>query len=642
MRVHFSASWIFQGWIGPLLVTIYSQGALSKPTCTHQQYLKDRRCCTKCGPGFYLFSECTGSIDTKCLPCGSNEYQPDWTNETKCLPQKFCDEGKGFKGERPDNRHAAVPCPCKDGLQCSPINCEYCEKIDPCGTGFGIERESESGRKTCVPCKKGYFSPDNSKEPCQLWTNCKGLGKSEKQPGTARADSVCGPLLPGPSSSWLLVCVLSVITVLCLVILLLFCYKDKLKILSVNLRSCVQNLKRTRIQQDTLAPLYHSGGAENKMGGENCTLCETTCLIGPAHTPSETPPTCPLDTPAARVELPSNKDMEEVREEEEDEGMGSEGSGEVESEGVSTLWAGSCVCVTSVREPLEVGENEDCSQAVSPGALGTCSCGEGEGRNLEREDKKDGGRGERAKVVENLQGRSLVRSCNGSTPISTPSSFVLPRMPSCEVHLPLTQATDSAPGKGEELSGLNGSVSPTPTAEAIPTSASSSFADTSVAPVTVGDGGSNLSCRTVGSVPDQGHSWSTGGGNKLPSGGSELECSPESLQLTEQALTSGQVTGNNNTTFISNGQVMNFSADVIVVYVSQTSLGQEGEGPDDAFGSPVQEQANERAPPFQSSAFSKSSDHSPPPSPGNSFTHNPLRQDDNIPVQEMPDEREVR
>ena len=41
---------------------------------------------------------------------------------------------------------------------------------------------------------------------------------------------------------------------------------------------------------------------------------------------------------------------------------------------------------------------------------------------------------------------------------------------------------------------------------------------------------------------------------------------------------SGQVTGNHNTTFISNGQVMNFSGDVIVVYVSQSSVGEEEGG----------------------------------------------------------------
>lgn len=53
----------------------------------------------------------------------------------------------------------------------------------------------------------------------------------------------------------------------------------------------------------------------------------------------------------------------------------------------------------------------------------------------------------------------------------------------------------------------------------------------------------------------------------------------------------GQVSGNHNTTFISSGQVMNFSGDVIVVYVGQTSLGGDGAEQDATFGSPVQEEA---------------------------------------------------
>ncbi|XP_071026360.1 tumor necrosis factor receptor superfamily member 11A [Oncorhynchus clarkii lewisi] len=661
MRVHFPTSWIFQGWVTHLVLNLCAQRALSRPTCTQQQYLKDKRCCRRCEPGSYVFAECSGYSDTKCRQCGRDEYQPDWTNETKCLPQKFCDTGKGFNRERPSNPQAAVPCQCQPGLECSPINCEFCEKIPTCGPGYGLETDTEAGRRTCVACKRGYFSPNTSIEPCRQWTNCKGLGKSDKKTGSDQTDAVCGPHLSGSStSSWVLVCILSVITVLCLLILLLFCYKDKLKLLSVNLRLCVQNLKRTRIQQETLAPLYHSGGEGGGVGGQNCTLCEKTCLIVLADTPSETLHTCPTAIPGDRVKLPPIKEMKEERREEEDEGMGSEGSGEAEevseeavceegvSEGVcvSPLWAGSCVCVLSVREPLEVGENEDCSQAVNPGTLGTCSCGgDGESRDGKKDERKDGGR-ERAKIVEGSQGKSSEMSCNTSPYSLSPTSSPLsPVMPSCDLYLPLTparsevkaQLIDSSQRKVDGLYRLNSSISSTPTTDTTPTSTSITSPEPSV---TVGDQQSKLSSEASGSEPNQGLSWRGSGGNKLLSGGSELECAPDCIQsqLAEPALTSGQVTGNNNTTFISSGQVMNFSADVIVVYVSQTSLGNEEEGPDDAFGIPVQEQANERAPLFQSSASSKSVGHSPPPSPRNSITHNPPQQDDNLPVQEVTDE----
>ncbi|XP_024248226.2 uncharacterized protein tnfrsf11a [Oncorhynchus tshawytscha] len=659
MRVHFSTSWIFQGWIIHLVLTLCAQRALSRPTCSQQQYLKEKRCCSRCEPGSYVFAECAGYSDTKCRPCGSDEYQPDWTNETKCLPQKFCDTGKGFNRVRPSNRLAAVPCQCKPGFQCSPINCEFCEKIPTCGPGYGLETDTESGRRTCVACKRGHFSPNTSMEPCSLWTNCNGLGKSDKQTGSDQTDAVCGPHLSGASTSWVLLWVLSVITVLCLLILLLYCYKEKLRLLSVNLRSCVQNLKRTRIQQETLAPLYHSGVVGGGLEGQSGTLRETTCLIGLAHSPSETPHTCPTATPGDRVKLPPTKEMEEERREEEDEGVGSEGSGEAEEVSedgvsedvcVSPLWAGSCVCVLSVREPLEVGDNEDCSQAVNPGTLGTCSCGgEGESKGGEKDERKDGGR-ERAKVVEGLQVKSSERSSHTSSPfsLSPTSSSLSPADHSCDLYPPLTQVRsevkgqliDSSQRKGEELYRLNCSISSTLTTKATPPLTSAISPYPSVTSVTVGDRQSELTSEASSSEQNQGLSWRDIGGNKLSSGGSELDCAPESLQsqLTEPALTSGQVTGNNNTTFISSGQVMNFNADVIVVYVSQTSLGNEGEGPDDAFGSPVQEQANERAPMFQSSISSKSVSHSSVASSVNSITHNPLRQEDNLPVQEVTDQ----
>lgn len=73
---------------------------------------------------------------------------------------------------------------------------------------------------------------------------------------------------------------------------------------------------------------------------------------------------------------------------------------------------------------------------------------------------------------------------------------------------------------------------------------------------------------------------------------------------------------------------MNFSGDVIVVYVSQTSVGSDGAGQDDAFGSPVQEEANETAPFFQRCLRSQ----------GDSISQNYL-QDETLPVQEVMEER---
>ncbi|XP_042366314.1 tumor necrosis factor receptor superfamily member 11A [Plectropomus leopardus] len=659
MRLSFSSSWIVRGWITCVLITFYAQHVVSKSLqCDETHYYKGSRCCKRCRPGFRVFDDCTDSQETKCVKCGRGEYQPVWTDKTRCLQQKFCDPFKGFM-ERPENHEAEEPCRCRPGYQCSLINCEYCERIPTCSAGYGLEEDPEStnGRKTCVACKKGFFSADNSDEQCKQWTNCKAEGRSETKPGSAQADALCGPLYSGAAPSWVIVSVLSVITVLCLLILLLFCYKDKLKLLSVNLRSCVQNLKRTRIQQETLAPLYHSaagGGIGGGPDGPKCTPCETTKLICQAPT-DEFPCTFPTSGPDVKVSLPFTVDMAEKEGTKEKTMMEdqSEGSGEPEevSEGEEVvsafpLVAGSCVCVIPIREPLEVGENEDCSQAVCPGTPGTCSCGgldgERDGGESGKEEKSvradsggEKGDGNQEKMVLSKAETGVASLVSLSPPLLNTSSAVPPSSPLTELCLPLSQVraevkphlTDRSLGKQEELYRLASTDSTS-------TENSTTSVMTSVSPLmtssSIGDLYLDKPSEASSLEQGQGFSWGDSRRSKLSSGESELECSPESLhsQLDEPTLTSGQVSGNHNTTFISSGQVMNFSGDVIVVYVSQTSLGSDGAGQDDAFGSPVQEESNETVPFFQSSLRSQ----------GDSISQSTL-EEETLPVQEVMEER---
>lgn len=91
---------------------------------------------------------------------------------------------------------------------------------------------------------------------------------------------------------------------------------------------------------------------------------------------------------------------------------------------------------------------------------------------------------------------------------------------------------------------------------------------------------------------------------------------------------SGLVSGNHNTTYISSGQVMNVTGDVVIVYVSQVSNGGDEGAQDSDFGSPVQEEASETAQFFQSSLRSQR----------NCITQNTLREE-TLPVQEMIKER---
>ncbi|XP_034998050.2 tumor necrosis factor receptor superfamily member 11A [Hippoglossus stenolepis] len=650
MRLNFSTSWIFRGWITCALVAFYAQDVVSKTLpCDETHYVRGTRCCKKCGPGFRMLAACTDSQKTKCIKCNRGEYQPGWTEEDRCLQQKFCDPIKGFM-ERPENTVAEEPCRCLPHLQCYPINCEFCERIPTCSAGYGLEVDPDStnGRKVCVACKKGCFSADNNGEQCKQWTNCKAEGRTETHPGSAQADAACGLPVSGATPSWVIVSVLSVITVLCLLILLLFCYKDKLKLLSVNLRSCVQNLKSTRIQQDTLDPLYHSGGPK-------CTPCEITKLVYQApHNPTDEPLcTFPTSAPDVKVSLPFTGEMTEsvatngkTVTEDQSEGSGEpeEVSEEEEVASVPPLLAGSCVCVIPVREPLEVGENEDCSQAVSPGTPGTCSCGGLDGERdgdesgkEERSESGEKGNGNQEKMVLCKSETAAASLVSLSPPLLHSSSVVPPSSPRPELCLPLSQAlvspefkpnmTDRSPLKQEELYRL--ASTDTTSAENSTTSAM-----TSVSPLMTSSSVRDLYLdkppEASGPEPGQGLSWENNSRNKLSCGESELQCSPESLhsQLAEPTLTSGQVSGNNNTTFISSGQVMNFSGDVIVVYVSQTSVGSDGAGLDDAFRSPVQEEANETAPFLQRAARSR----------GDCLSRVTV-QDETLPVQEVMTER---
>uniref|UniRef100_A0A2I4B840 Tumor necrosis factor receptor superfamily member 11A n=1 Tax=Austrofundulus limnaeus TaxID=52670 RepID=A0A2I4B840_AUSLI len=617
MGMNFSSGWIFRGWIVLcVLLIFYAQDAVSKAIqCGENQYFKDSRCCKKCQPGERVLSHCTESDQTTCSKCNHYEYQPGWTDKTTCIPKKYCDAGKGFM-ERNDNESFTEeePCLCQTGLQCHTINCEYCEDIPKCPPGSGLEDDPGStyGRKACFACEEGFYSDKTNAEQCKPWTNCKAEGRSEMQPGSSEADAVCGQHVPVTPFSWVLVSVLSVITVLCLLILLLFCYKDKLKLLSVNLRSCVQNLKRTRIQQETLAPLYHSGTA-GEAGGFKCTPCEATKLICQAPQSLEIDPPCtvPASVSFVKVSLPSPEGTGEKEgvKERTATGDGSKRAGEPEElseeEVANTvpLSAGSCTCTIPVREPLEVGENEDCSQAVIPEMAATCSCG-----GLDGERHRDGSRNDFEREKEKM-GSSNKETCGASlvalsSPLVHTSALSSPSNPSPELCVPLSQArarptdlsnvSDKMPVKQEELYGPASTDSASAESGIVhaKTLVSALMTSTSAGELYL-DRPSEASRSEKSSCRDSKE-------NKLEE--SELGCSPESLhsQLAEPSLTSGLVSGNHNTTFISSGQVMNVTGDVIVVYVSQMSSSSDDGDQDDAFRSPVQEEAGETAQFFQS------------------------------------------
>ncbi|XP_067290479.1 tumor necrosis factor receptor superfamily member 11A [Pseudorasbora parva] len=550
MRVIFSASWIFQGWITHLVLALCTQAGLAI-SCQQNEYENNGECCRKCEPGKYVLDHCDGSSSTICRDCGPDHYQPDWNSDTKCIPQKYCDVGKGFNRTRPHNPTAAEPCRCKQGFHCSLINCEYCEAIKKCPAGEGVVI-GETGRASCVTCLPGFFSDSISIESCKKWTDCKAISKTEKQPGSPKTDVVCGLHSP-VMTPWVLVAILSVIIVVSLVVLFLFCYKDKLSFLSVNLRTCVQNLKGSRSRQETVTTSYRCRNG-----------LQTHPLICQERTPPESLIMCP-STELTIPEMSTCMDQEQFQ----DRAETASGSSSVDSGcGPSSPLSGSSCSCEIMKEPIEVGENEDCSQLVATGLASCCSCRTGD-------------------VTGNVQVMGLKEPllCESCSLDGLPACDFVDLQRSQELYLDY-----SSPAGKEAMSEMRGVYGDHGVVDGLYRQnepCCCSIDSTTVPPL------SSVSAN------DQGLSLIHSEDHKLSDPDQEYQ-----NQCSDAALTSGQVTGNNNTTFISSGQVMNFSGEVIVVYVSQTSLGSNG-GTDEPFSCPVQEQSNEDS--FQSEPKSNTS-----------------------------------
>uniref|UniRef100_A0A4X1TNM6 Tumor necrosis factor receptor superfamily member 5 n=1 Tax=Sus scrofa TaxID=9823 RepID=A0A4X1TNM6_PIG len=168
------------------------------PLCASERHYKHLgRCCNKCEPGKYMFSKCTATSESICLPCGPDEYLDTWNEEEKCLLHKVCDTGKALVAVEPGNRTAPRRCACTAGYHWSE-DCHCCRRNAECAPGFGAQHPVQLNKDTvCKPCLAGYFSnTSSSTEKCKPWTNCTILGETEARHGTDKSDVVCSSSLP--------------------------------------------------------------------------------------------------------------------------------------------------------------------------------------------------------------------------------------------------------------------------------------------------------------------------------------------------------------------------------------------------------------------------------------------------------------
>ncbi|XP_034733185.1 tumor necrosis factor receptor superfamily member 5 isoform X1 [Etheostoma cragini] len=152
------------------------------------------QCCKMCGPGTRMLSSSLPSScqDPQCVECGDNEYQEQYTKETKCQRQPYCDPHKNFQTVVHKSKEKQSPCVCKEGFHCSSKECITCVPHTLCKPGYGVQNIATHMKDTvCQKCPEGTFSNDSSWHGvCMEWTVCES-GYHIRQSGTDVSDNIC-------------------------------------------------------------------------------------------------------------------------------------------------------------------------------------------------------------------------------------------------------------------------------------------------------------------------------------------------------------------------------------------------------------------------------------------------------------------
>ncbi|KAM5303933.1 tumor necrosis factor receptor superfamily member 11A isoform 3-T3 [Glossophaga mutica] len=426
----------------------------------------------------------------------------------------------------------------------------------------------------CEPCLAGYFSDSlSSTEKCKPWTNCTSLGATEARHGTNQSDVVCSSSLQSPKLSdeppvylpSLVILLLFVSVVLVAAVISGVYYRKKGKALTANLWRWVNEAcgrlsgnkqasssssfgsppleacsQRERCDSVFLLTLEEKMSPEDLCRPDGGAVCGATCAGGGP---------CASGEDAMLLTLVSETEGDPVKQIPTEDEYLDRRSQTPDSSLFLTQPGGKPA--PPFPEPLEVGENDSLSQCFT----GT-------------ENLADS---ETCRLAEAL-GRT------DWMPLSS-EKYLQKEMEGANCpHWAASRSTDGCPGcgnrPGEDWEPLLGS----PQTGHLPQCAYGM----GLPPEEAEDG------EEAGGPPGDGadvrpSSSSRGGpGSGSPSG--------------DQPPTSGNVTGNSNSTFISSGQVMNFKGDIIVVYVSQNS--QEGPaGSGGGAGEPVGHPVQEESPP---------------------------------------------
>ncbi|XP_054840279.1 tumor necrosis factor receptor superfamily member 11A isoform X2 [Eublepharis macularius] len=555
------------------------------PPCSNEQYYEYLgRCCMKCEPGTYMSAKCSGSSETICQPCSSNEYMDIWNEEEKCLLHKICDRGKALIEVHPGNSTFHRQCACIAGYHWNE-DCDCCRRNTKCPPGFGVKYPIQENKDAkCQPCPTGSFSNvSSSTDECRSWTNCTALGTEEKIPGSDRSDAVCEKLLKimasqDETNQLFYMLVAPLLVALVGIAVLAVYYRNKGKVLTdlqywAN-EICMQikGTKEPPIETFVNTNVASSSGLLLFEGTYQLNL-EQHSFSGNLCFPMD-PIVCDqADTDTIHYESGEDFPMLSLGDEREDNHFQQIPT---EDEYLDRIPQSRCylpllsqpdsTAASPFSEPLEVGENDSLSQCFvgteSLAELSNCCCSSLSCRT------------DSPQFCTDKCPQSSCHHCNcnniGDTESGGTSGSLL-----------IPEVTNSCPACG--VSPRESPRKPSSTADSLKENGPSPQCTCALDSASVDQNAPASSPRARSEPPD---------GTDAKHQNAKRNNAGSNCSTSDLPAASGNVTGNSNSTFISSGQVMNFKGDIIVVYVSQNS--QEGSTSPGAtegnLGSPVQEE----------------------------------------------------
>ncbi|XP_035014897.2 tumor necrosis factor receptor superfamily member 5 isoform X1 [Hippoglossus stenolepis] len=155
------------------------------------QYDQAGQCCTMCAPGTKMLTLGTCS-DPQCAECGPHKYQDEYTRDSQCKRQPYCDPNKNLEVSLPESKKKESTCTCLPGFHCSSVTCVTCVPHTTCEPGQWAKSVGNHTRDTvCESCPEGSFSVGTSSDSvCTKWTECES-GFHVQEKGTHVSDIVC-------------------------------------------------------------------------------------------------------------------------------------------------------------------------------------------------------------------------------------------------------------------------------------------------------------------------------------------------------------------------------------------------------------------------------------------------------------------